>query len=538
MSEQRHIGPLFSAEDEACLTHVQMKDYAAGKISKADKHHIERHLLNCELCALAFEGLADEEPEAVAENVSAIVSEAWSRVEATEKKRRRGAFMWMSSAAAILLLILVGFFVIDQQQDKELEQLADSMFELPEAPIDAPNKDLESGDLASAEQPDEPADFGGEKKSMEETGDVRGNANWGGGDGGVIQPPAAVDAPDEIVLADAEVPMEVEESEMMFDEIDDFAVEEAMPEEEVIEMSKDVVANEPVMDKGPLTKSDATTRSQTEDVGGAEIISELDGLAVNEKNQADNKELTLGLITATDSVSTDPGFFADANADFDAADDEDGDLLAENQMQQVVTQPNLTTTGTATGGINNGVAGTTDMDQTYAYSNTTTITGGALEEVEIADVKKESRNRRDNESMRMDRTVSRKAKAAAPRQEQEKLENKTDFYRLGLDAYESRDFPTGARYLRQAASESPANLQAHFYASMCFMEMDQHSAALFHLDRIIAQPANSLSEEALWYKSIALMRMGKKKEAEVVLKQIKQEGGKRKSDADKVLDKF
>lgn len=539
MSEHRHIGPLFSAEDEACLTHVQMKDYASGKISPAEKHHVERHLLNCELCALAFEGLADEAPEAVAEGVNAIVAEAWSRVGGLEQKRRRSAYVWMSSAAVILILILVGFFVIDQQQDQKLDQLADSMFELP----DAPNKELEAGAIASADVPDDSND--GLSQPLEENrkGDnelLNDNA----------QPQIlAEDAPveEEMDFAMAEEPAEIVAIEEVYE--DDLEAVEEIVADEYLELSKDVAAP-PKLNSPPVATGIATDREQFKKLDEADAVtSTMSGVTekANTKDQRYDNQFDTG--TVADSASFDPGFYAggdisaydlDGNDDlaFDMEEEEANEYLPFQQEDgdKIVPTEGISTNRSAPNSISveqNGNGGN--------YGNT--IPNVEAQEYIVLDQKQENK-RREGWAKNLDvaggisANRPSKSKTRAAKTESEERSNETDYFRRGLEAYENRDFSKGARDLRQAASNTPSNLQAHFYAALCFMEMDQLTAALFHLDRIISEPSNSLSEEAKWYKSIALLRMGKKKQAEIVLKEIREAGGKRKADADKALEAF
>lgn len=538
MKEHRHIGPLFSAEEEACLTHAQMQGYAAGDITDAEKHHVERHLLNCDLCALAYEGLAEEDAAVVAAGAEAIAAEAWSRVAEREKKRRSGAILWMSSAAVILILILVGFFVIDQQQDNKLDELADSMFELPDAP------EARGGDesVASADMPSEGVDGSFEAPGMRERTEDNGSGFDGsmdrnmGGNGPVTPvpdmdppPPAEEAAKDAIELDDVEVMDEIAEF--------DFAMEEV--EEEPVDMVAPVEVMEPEL----VTSMDS--RNQNEDPAQKPQFQEkfLAGTSTGTVSgntatiSAEQQIAVTGVGTMTDSTSlTGGGMLADIGGDDDW--DEDLSQVVEKEEEKsdvesidnaiVYTSPTRSTTS--------------DQDEIF-YNNGTENKSLELNDISVSssvrDLKKtETRGRRDKGASKGKKYAATKNSRSAAKESNEELSNRTDYYRRGLEAYEGRDFQKGARYLRQASSDAPNNLQAHFYAALCFMEIDQHTAALFHLDRILAQPQNSLTEEAKWYKSIALMRLGKRKEAKSMLEEIRIEGGKRKSDANKVLDEF
>ena len=40
----------------ACITHLQLKRYAENNLPAEEKHDIEKHLIDCELCSKALEG--------------------------------------------------------------------------------------------------------------------------------------------------------------------------------------------------------------------------------------------------------------------------------------------------------------------------------------------------------------------------------------------------------------------------------------------------------------------------------------------------
>ena len=111
MNENPHIDPVFSAEDEKCLTLRQMKDYQQGLVTGEEKDYVERHLLHCDLCAMAYEGIQELEEEEVAAGAAAIADAAWNRIANKEEKKRRTAYYWISAAAAVVILI-VGTFLL------------------------------------------------------------------------------------------------------------------------------------------------------------------------------------------------------------------------------------------------------------------------------------------------------------------------------------------------------------------------------------------------------------------------------------------
>ena len=108
-------------------------------------------------------------------------------------------------------------------------------------------------------------------------------------------------------------------------------------------------------------------------------------------------------------------------------------------------------------------------------------------------------------------------------------------FQQGLEAYKDKDYANAATMLRIAGQESPNNLNAHFYAADAFMKIDQPTAAIYHLDRILSVPGNSLYEDAQWFKALCLLKTGQKDSAKTLLTQISAGKGKYVSKARKKL---
>lgn len=506
MSEHRHIGPLFSAEEENCLTHAQMLDYAGGKLTSAEKHHVERHLLNCELCALAFEGIAEEDAETVAAGAEAIVAEAWTRVAALNRKRRRSAFVWMSSAAAILLLMLVGFFVIDQQQEKQMSELADSMFELPEAP-------LEEGEAL-------------EERNLE---DGKSSAEMTYAEASPEQEPRMEEALKEEKPLDAPAPPAEVYSLDAMSETDEIPMEDFdMEAEEVVVLAPTKGNTEQVLGVGSSTDAEwgATVDKPTYSSTGSTRPKAPTSISLS--STPNNQGSTTANTIRVDSIGLQSDFrFADVEENMS---DQDA-WTSGGEMDDFVLEEK------------DGVVAANDSRGRNEFAVSKSVSEPRLESGDFSGKSTSSGLKRKDKNEVSDAVATAPSRAQEELQKEykpgeERLSNKTDYYRRGLEAYENQDYAKGARYLRQAATDLPQNLQAHLYAAFCFIELDQFTAAQFHLDRILAQRPNSLETDALWYKSIVLLKMGKKKEAEAILKELQQKAGPRQKQVDDALERF
>lgn len=506
MSERRHIEHWFSAEDEVCLTHEQMQGYAEGKLVATEKNSVERHLLNCELCAMAYEGLAEMESADVAAAVSSITDQAWGRVEQLSKRNQRSAYFWMSSAAAILLLIVVGFFLVDRQNKLEMKELADGMFELPQteqaeslplddAPVFAERKQ-EALDPVVPPPPPKMAAPQLEPVPMEEELEYE--------EAEILSRTAA---PEEVVVAD-----DIEDADASFDDFDGIVDQQAY--DELVE-SDEEVAFSGVDDRYDFKEVES---------GIEQTVT-----SVNKPIQENNAQLGNSFGTVTlDSVAAinglNGGFVEGATyADVEVAD-EPVRSIAENKAVPADTKDLWANVEDSKN--DDEVLAVESSAPVRAYSSSPGKKRNRREKGKLAsksEIQKEERSGKFYDKESMDNDPAAKSPS---------------LFDQGMAAYQKSDFEGGARLLRQASIETPSNLYAHFYAGICYLQLEQATAALFHLERVLEQPNNSLEEDAQWYKSIALLQQGEKRKAKTMLEEINRAGRSRSRDARKALEKL
>ncbi|QHT70367.1 TonB family protein [Rhodocytophaga rosea] len=145
--------------DTEHLSLEQMQAYLDDTLPGRGMHQVERHLLDCELCSDAFEGLsAIPEPEQALDAVAHIkknIRKKTMRQPVIRRKRKLVTVLWkpMSVAASILILLTAVFIIlrIDRRFRKPKEQISMS------APKQAPA--LQPGSAAkedmSAAKPEE-----------------------------------------------------------------------------------------------------------------------------------------------------------------------------------------------------------------------------------------------------------------------------------------------------------------------------------------------------------------------------------------------
>ena len=103
----------FFETSSGCLSASQIDLYTQQKLNKKDKHQFEKHLLNCEFCTEAVEGVLGFEKTI---NVSQISTQLTSQIaEKHLSKKTKGIplFSYLKVAASVLVVLTAGLFLFD-----------------------------------------------------------------------------------------------------------------------------------------------------------------------------------------------------------------------------------------------------------------------------------------------------------------------------------------------------------------------------------------------------------------------------------------
>lgn len=213
---------LFSPTD--CLSEQTMFDYIDHKLSPKEQHRVELHLLSCELCSDAMEGLRMVQNRKLIRSINEEVSERMALPVVTMKGRRAGYRTLISIAAGLLLLAGGVFFFShlspDISREKTVAELkkpaghakADSS--IAGKGIDIPEADSAAVATKSAEKETTPAQMTEELQQPEEAAENK-SYNYATNDGAAAGTPAPEPKTivmDETIAADA--PADQERSAM------------------------------------------------------------------------------------------------------------------------------------------------------------------------------------------------------------------------------------------------------------------------------------------------------------------------------------
>jgi len=107
------------------LTPQQIEDYTANRLTNEQMHAIEKHMLNCEFCEAAVEGLSENGlPFGFNDDVEILKTRVDNR--AAETRKRIIPYWQLGVAASILIIIGVGsFFMFGNKTETPQVKLAD-----------------------------------------------------------------------------------------------------------------------------------------------------------------------------------------------------------------------------------------------------------------------------------------------------------------------------------------------------------------------------------------------------------------------------
>lgn len=118
------------------LMEEQMMRYLRDEMSDAERHRLERHVLECELCSDALEGMELLEPEQAEAGLQDLKGRFAERVGKNEKKEIPLYWRWAAAASLLLLsgaayLLIENFPLMNQERENTAVEQEELMEEAP-----------------------------------------------------------------------------------------------------------------------------------------------------------------------------------------------------------------------------------------------------------------------------------------------------------------------------------------------------------------------------------------------------------------------
>lgn len=473
MHKDPHIAHMFSAEEEDCLSLDQMQAYQRGSLAGDERHAVERHLLNCELCTLTYESMAEHGAEAIATGARAVADMAWDRVAQQHQRKRRGAIFWIASAAAMALLITIGYFSLQGPSIDEMETTySQGIGNTP--PLKSP---LSSDSQALA--------MNREHSAADEAAEPSAKMELG--------------APDRLGPAEYEATATEKRNTAMADERStDPGDYKKYSESRDNALAKD--ASNPLQ---PAAKPTPAAKNDTRTAVGASSLPK-DGIG---GAPAGGK----GSVANAGMPAPSPSMVSGADKSIDLSEGPRKEVLAEN------SQP---------------VRRDLEMEDGESYDD---YAGGKVMTSDVVTVESKAADRART-SPAKSKVSKRDEGAAMGRAVPQEAQEPANPYAQGIYDYNQGNYADAAQNLRKATERTPANLDAHIHAADAFIRISQPKAALYHIERVLAVPGNTYYEDAQWFKALALLQMHEGRKAKAQLEAIIASNGKFKAQAQTALD--
>lgn len=136
------------------LSQEELIDYSRGYLSNSEMHRIEVHLVSCELCNEALQGIKllanPDQLNESAKKISAAIG--------VEEKKGLTPYQYIGMAASVVLLAVVGYFMLRTSHNQE--NLVNNQVEEPykENPIETQATEGEDSSLLALNEPVETQD--------------------------------------------------------------------------------------------------------------------------------------------------------------------------------------------------------------------------------------------------------------------------------------------------------------------------------------------------------------------------------------------
>ncbi|MCD4678787.1 MAG: zf-HC2 domain-containing protein [Bacteroidales bacterium] len=146
MNDNQHM--IF--EESGCPAHQLLQDYLDGKLSGKEKHLIEKHLVDCEMCSDELEGLSLLKERGKLDMVVEYI-----KIKSLKKQSKILPFIYryrIASAAAILIILAAIVIILQLSTDKKHQPLLAEKTEV--VPEETRAKDKGESEAVSSEERD------------------------------------------------------------------------------------------------------------------------------------------------------------------------------------------------------------------------------------------------------------------------------------------------------------------------------------------------------------------------------------------------
>jgi len=100
-----------------------------------------------------------------------------------------------------------------------------------------------------------------------------------------------------------------------------------------------------------------------------------------------------------------------------------------------------------------------------------------------------------------------------------------EYLSKGMESFANGNYKSALNRYQIILEQYPEDFNSLFYGGLCYYNLGSLNKSLHNFDLILSTNLNAFKEEALWYKSKCLIKLGRKDEAKLILNEIIAEGG-------------
>ncbi|MGB0887195.1 MAG: tetratricopeptide repeat protein [Vicingaceae bacterium] len=484
-----------------CISKETMLKHINNQLSKKELHEVEKHLLDCELCSDAFEGIR------YAENSSMLFAiDSTIKTAITKKKNDTPIFRNLLVAASVLVIVFGAYFSItffnntlDNNNSLALnkEELNNSTFKeelkgvFEEEIINENKSPLKGGDRGIlAKEIDE--EIAVEKTLNENNSPFEGGLRGMSDDKTLQEKESLEEDVDKKILPEeitdnknvllAEAPETIVETELMDVVNEEIIVGDVEEEEEMIERTGKVV-------EGQTTSGLSNTKSvgyvSVDEVLKKDELTKLESKSNNRNMKKSksvvNEQVVMMTVAATETVK-----FKD------------------------VTQSNVI--------VINGYKVYDYRAEYETVDNLNDADGFVTGTVPTDYEAKTDKGFANKELKESTKEITY----------QEVLENAIKLYKNG-------QYKEALQAFDMIVAKHPKDVNAQFYMGLSYYKLGQNAAAIRNFDAVLKNKQTVFNEEANWHKVLTLLDMKNTTAAKKILKKIIKTNGTYKAKAEKKL---
>lgn len=486
-----------------CISKETMLKYINHQLSTQELHEVEKHLLDCEFCSDALEGMKYAQNSSM---IFAIDNEIDQRVRLG--KAKRPVMKNLMVAASILIIVFGTYFTFDYFNTTVENQVGLAMNE-----DNAEEYDLTTSSVTQKS--------GEELKNNTSDKDKRGVSG--------------------LSYAEPEVVEEDEESTGKYTT----SVEQAPPApmvEEVLEAEEEVVTVD-FYDGLVEADNDLSNESQLSDKLYKDEKKKLDERTRNELAAGGAKIEVSANQQAVSTESTNLGFVGNADDSKAAVEKEvnrankksESKGKRKNKFKSNANAPSFAQEESLA-----EVVDKTDLSNDRAQDQTITLSNH-----KVVDYRDEYQKEYDLKQVveTKSTTADFESKEEAAEAEREIDEITVEItYKATLEKamayFNAKKYTLALEQFDIILKEHPEEVNGLFYGGLSNYHLQRYDKAKGELDKVLVNPKTSFNEEAEWYKALTLIELKKSAEAKKLLQKIAAGSGFYKAKAKDKLNAF